>query len=417
MDYVINMKNELATLAERAELIKTGASDRLMTAEERTELKDNLAKQDVLREDIELRSGKQMAATPGRSPITAPTPKFKGFGDYAMAVRAAGMGDRGAHERLMAATTYNTEVTTTNDTGYAVIPDYKDAIDIYLRADDSFFNRIQKIPTQGYQVYVPVSNKTPEASYSGTGKGTWKAEGAALDQVKMDITQLAVTVEDFGAIINVSERALEDSTALGAYINVIAGEDLKHQLNVAILSGSGVSNQPKGVLAGAGLYKAPSGSQGKHVTFAHIKAMYMAMPQESRANAVWVANPGVETELWDLAMQFTSGSSSTSYPLYFPTGQGAVGTPPGTLLGRPIIYSAAAPVLGDVGDLSFVDFSKYWGATKTNYPKFESTPYLYWDQRLMSFRYVLRFGGTPRFASTLTRGGVTQSFYCAITAR
>ena len=105
------------------------------------------------------------------------------------------------------------------------------------------------------------------------------------------------------------------------------------------------------------------------------------------------------------------------FGVYMPPG-GITGAQYGTLLGRPIVMTEAAPALSSAGDISLCDFSEYIAITKGGVQADQSM-HFYFDQNVRAFRFVMRVGGQPWLSAAIARknGSNTLSHFVALGAR
>jgi HK97 family phage major capsid protein len=116
-----------------------------------------------------------------------------------------------------------------------------------------------------------------------------------------------------------------------------------------------------------------------------------------------------------MTMQFPG--TGTAVPAYLPPG-GLSAQPYGTLMGRPVISTEAAGALGDVGDISFVDFSQYMSVLKSGGVRQDISIHLFFDYDITAFRFVLRVGGQPWWNSPIARAnGLSRSPFVTLGAR
>jgi HK97 family phage major capsid protein len=123
--------------------------------------------------------------------------------------------------------------------------------------------------------------------------------------------------------------------------------------------------------------------------------MYARMLPSSLSRAVWIASPDTFAELATMALSVGTGGSA----VWLTDGTGA---PTLTLLGRPIIMSEKAPaVLGDQGDLSFVDFGMYLIGDRQNMTV-DSSPHVKFTSDKTTYRIIQRNDGRPWLQSAIT---------------
>jgi HK97 family phage major capsid protein len=83
-------------------------------------------------------------------------------------------------------------------------------------------------------------------------------------------------------------------------------------------------------------------------------------------------------------------------------------------MGRPIIPNESAPALGDAGDLTLVDFSKYLSVVKAGGIRSDVSIHLWFDYDVTAFRFVIRVGGQPWWSSAITPKNSVNTRSCIV---
>jgi HK97 family phage major capsid protein len=240
----------------------------------------------------------------------------------------------------------------------------------------------------------------------------WIGEGIQIPDSKPALTSADVKLNKLAALVPITEELLEDAPALNSYLVSKVPEKTSFALNDAIINGDG-TGKPLGLLASPALLTvdAEAGQTADTVTFANIIKMRTAMHSSGKARAVWLANPMIEEQLAMLSFPGTG----TAVPAYLPP-NGLSATPYGTLMGRPIITTEACADTGDVGDLIFADLSQYMTLTRRGFGlRQDMSIHLYFDYDIMTFRFILRFGGKPWWTAPI-KGKTANRKYSAFVA-
>ena len=348
---------------------------------------------------------------------------FKHFGQFLGAVRGASLHPSARDERLnigAAATTYANE-STGADGGFLVPPQYATEIMTVIESNDPLLARCRQIPVAGNAFVMPVSEET---AHGTTGvQSYWDNEAATITQTKPAFKNIEIKLNRLTALVPVTEEALEDSAALGAWVNQVAGEKMSFKVTDAILNGLG-TGQPLGILKAACLVTvSKETSQAANTVLAeNVLKMYSRMPVASRARAVWLVHSDVEALLPGMVVPVKNVAGTENVgggggPIYMPPG-GLSGSQYGTLLGRPIVPCEASPALSAAGDITLADFSQYIAITK-GAVKADQSMHFYFDQNMRAFRFVLRVGGQPWLSAAIARksGSSTLSHFVALGAR
>ena len=231
-------------------------------------------------------------------------------------------------------------------------------------------------------------------------------------------------IEREQAVLLAAEPPLPESlwsAALGAWIQLEAGEKMAFKVTDAILNGTG-AGQPLGVLKSGCLVTVTkeTNQAASTVLAENVLKMYSRMPARNRANAVWVINQDVEALLPQMAVAVKNVAGTENvggFPVYIPPG-GLTGAQYGVLLGRPIVMTEASPALSSAGDVVLGDFSQYVAITKGQV-RAEQSMHFYFDQNMRAFRFVMRMGGMPWLSAPIARknGSNTLSHFVALGAR
>jgi HK97 family phage major capsid protein len=111
-------------------------------------------------------------------------------------------------------------------------------------------------------------------------------------------------------------------------------------------------------------------------------------------DAVWLINPMVLPQL----IVMTIGNQ----PIWTPPNAGIANAPMGMLLGRPIMSQQHSKIVGDVGDIGFVNWRYVRSITKAGGIESASSMHLYFDQGINAFRFIFRVDAKPVLAAAVT---------------
>lgn len=339
---------------------------------------------------------------------------FRSQGEYLAAVVKASAKGSAPDPRLIAnaPTTYGQEGVGA-DGGFAVPPDFRTEIVKKVMGEDSLLSMTDQMTTSSNSITVPTDETTPWQS-SGGIQAYWESEGGQKTQSKPQLTEKTVKANKIIALVPMTDELLQDAPSMASYVSSKAPEKIDFKVNDAILNGSGVG-MPLGFLRSNALVTVPeqSGQAADTVVFQNIVNMYTRMTAAGKRRGVWIVNSDVEAQL--MQMQFPG--TGTAVPVYLPPG-GLSAQPYGTLMGRPVISTEAAPALGDVGDISFVDLSQYMSVVKAGGIRQDVSIHLFFDYDLTAFRFVLRVGGQPWWNAPIARNnGLSRSPFVTLAAR
>lgn len=444
------LKARLAELQDDATAIqaKADSEKRALTEEEETQLEGIFADFDATEKDItrrermEANAAKLSAPAPRKaSPnpvnnaesmevkdVRAPrmTAQERGrqgwqtFGDFATAIKNAAIG-RQIDDRLTNAslTTYGNEGVGA-DGGFAVPPDFRATIMQKVMGAESLLSRCDQIETSSYSITVP---KDETAPWGTAGiQGYWDGEAGTYTQKKHAFEQSTIKVNKLTGLVPVTDELLQDSPALGTYVQSRAATVLDFKVSDAIINGNG-AGMPLGILNAPCLV-----TQGKEssqvadtVHGLNLVKMWARMPSQWRSSAVWLCHPDVEPELLKAGLQVgpaAAGSATGGTLIYMPPG-GISQSPYATLFGRPVVPHQACAALGDVGDLIFANLGQYAAVMKAGGLRTDSSIHLWFDQSVTAFRFTLRMGGQPWWSAAISakNGSTTYGPFVALEAR
>jgi len=426
----------IAAARQVTELAATENRD--LSAEEQTTLDGHLAAAEALNASIDrenrlIEAERAVAGTslelPDDARIEAGAPQilndpqrgFQAFGQFLAAVRGAAVRPTAIDNRLSlsaAATTYANE-SNGADGGFLVPPQYASELMTVINDGEALLSRTRQIPVAGNSFIMPVNEQT---AHGTTGvQAYWDSEADAITPTKPIFKNVEIKLARLTAMVPVTEESLADANALGTFVQAAAGSVMAFKVTDAILNGNGVG-LPLGVLSAPCLVTVTkeTSQPASTVYAANVLKMYSRMPARNRARAVWVINQDLEAILpqMSVSVKNVAGSENVGgFGVYMPPG-GITGAQYGTLLGRPIVMTEAAPALSSAGDISLCDFSEYIAITKGGVQADQSM-HFYFDQNVRAFRFVMRVGGQPWLSAAIARknGSNTLSHFVALGAR
>lgn len=406
------LRQKLAGIHAEAEAIRNAAdaAGRELTAQEKTEINAKLSRFEDVKAEITAREALDAQAAALSAPvgqkvrpsvtggtILAATQGNWGFNDmgaYLKAVKNARLGSVDPRLAQNAVTTYGNE-TTPSDGAFALPPDFRAGINSMLSAQDSLVNRLDQIYTPNLTITMPMDEDAP---WTAAGiQVAAVAEGAAYTQTKPVLKTWTGTLAKIGGLISVSEEALEDGTQLGPYVQRKAADKLGYAMNAAVITAVGAAGNKIAVA------KQAAEAVGAAPAAATLYQMYAQLFTSFRQNAVWLANPSLETSFFAL-----NGTAALNYPIYIPAG-GVLGNPTSTLLGKPVIFVEGLAAKGITGSLFLVDLKQFYGVLKSSGVKSDFTSFFAFDQDLMSFKVSVRMAAKSKWSTVITRPDATSA--------
>jgi HK97 family phage major capsid protein len=260
-----------------------------------------------------------------------------------------------------------------------------------------------------------VSEKSrADGSRFGGVLGYWEGEADTITATKPKFYQVNLKLSKVTAAYYASDEVLSDAPLLQGMVNRMVPKELAFKLDDAIIRGTG-AGQPWGYLNGPALKSVSkeTGQAADTIKWENIKKMYAAMPAYNRRNAVWVANDECLPELMGMSMPV----GTAGVPVWLP-GNSAINQPFDTLINKPIFYAEQASALGDVGDISFVDFSQIQLIEKGGIQGASSIHVKFLESEQV-FRFIYRVDARPTWESPMTqyKGSATQSPFVVLAAR
>lgn len=278
--------------------------------------------------------------------------------------------------------------------------------------------RATVIPVSTLRTPIPMlDDESHSTSVFGGVVAHWTEEGASLTASEASFGRTVLDAKKLTAFSNAPNELVADSPAFNAFIDAVWPNAVRFFEDDAFITGSGVG-EPLGYLNGTGAIEvAKEAAQAADtIVFANVINMFSRMLPDSLQRAVWLAPPDALPQLLQLFHEPVAGQP-VSPSLWLNNGS-AVGAPPMTLLGRPVIFTEKAPKLGDAADLSFVDLAYYLIGDRQAMTVQASEHFRFQNDET-SYRIIQRVDGRPWVASALTpkNGGATLSPYVKLAER
>jgi HK97 family phage major capsid protein len=241
-------------------------------------------------------------------------------------------------------------------------------------------------------------------------------EGGTATQKKPKIGKWECRLEDLMGIAYVTERLMQDASAMASVFTEAFTDELGFVVDDEIYRGTGVG-QCMGLLNAACTVSVAkeSGQAADTIVAANLTKMWARILPRAKRRGVWFINTECTPQLDALSVAVGTGGEL----VYMPAG-GLSDSPFGRLKGRPVIEIEQAAALGDTGDILFADLNYYKLITKGGIQEAESihVQFLY-NERVL--RWVTRVNGTPKLKSAITpykgASGATLSPFVKLDAR
>lgn len=228
-------------------------------------------------------------------------------------------------------------------------------IDLVERNRLTLLDLIDRGQTDGNFEYVQVTGVTQNAAV--VPESTGPSDSAALKPVSDMTTQLAdAKVFTYADGYDVTNQLLADAPAFATYMDAQLDYSLSNVVEDKLLNGTGLSGQPKGILATTGVqeqtYVNAGGTVDDTTAMAFVKAVRKAITKVVRLAGGKVDAVVLSPEM-DEAIDLLQDDNGRFY------GQGPFGSGPGTLWGRPRVTSErlvdTQGLLGDFKQVALLD--------------------------------------------------------------
>jgi HK97 family phage major capsid protein len=267
--------------------------------------------------------------------------------------------------------------------------------------------RAMVVPMDGPSVPFPAVDETTHAgSVYGGITGSWVAEGEALPESEARFGRVVLRANKLVSYCEVpSELPMDAPQAFGGFIDGAMPSAISFFEDQAFLTGNGVG-KPLGALHAQNTALIPvakeSGQSADTIVWQNVIKMFSRMLPASLGSAVWVCSIDSFTELATMALTVGTGGSAVWL-------NNGVEGPPARILGRPVYFTEKAPKLGDLGDISFIDWRQYLLGDRQNM-RVESSQHYKFGNDMIVYRVIERVDGRPWMKSALTpANGSTQT--------
>ena len=311
-------------------------------------------------------------------------------GEFFQAVKMAEIYPGQEEHRLLAYKASGSNETEPSQGGYLLPPQIAAGIHSNMWGVGSVLSRFNPIRVTGNSLTINAVDETSRADGSRMGgvRGYWLAEAAQKTSSMPKFRQIELKLKKVAALCYATDELLADASALESWIGNEVPNELRFQVEAAIINGNGVG-KPVGILQSGSLISATRTDDNKIDAY-DIGRMW-ARRLTGYNDYVWFVNPAVYPQL----LNMTIGDM----PVYAPSVRPDV--PFGTLLGRPVIENEYCPALGDAGDILLASPSAYALITKGGIEA-ASSIHIKFDYDETAFRFVYRVDGQPYYTAAIT---------------
>jgi len=241
---------------------------------------------------------------------------------------------------------------------------------------------------------LPMQTKTHSIPSEDTALTVaWAIEAAALTQQDPTWAQVDITADKLYGRAKMSVEVVQDSSVgLLAWLLRVFSEKMARELDKQVVLGDGTLPELLGVRNGTGINALTSGTAaGRSLSWSLLVQTFTgASEQSARDDAVWIMSPAG----YALALGLVD---SNGMPIVHFGATATQGAPAGTILGRPIIVSAALGGASTLDDgtnteILFGSLSTFTAGTRMGM-SWDVTDQVGWANFQMDARLVGRFGG------------------------
>jgi HK97 family phage major capsid protein len=268
-----------------------------------------------------------------------------------------------------------------------------------MEEDFNILSYVSPIPVQGNSLKVRARDDKSRAdgARSGGVLGYWLAEGGQGTNVKPTYRTISLTLNKVMILIPASEELLEDSTAAESEIMGTAADELRFQINDALINGNGVG-KPMGMLSATCKVTVTRGTASR-ITGVDIDAMWARRAKASGQGMMWLGNQAIEPDLAFLNYTTTNTAATWAYT----PGSAFNGGNMPRLKGKDVVYNEYCANLGTSGDLILFDPSAIACAVKSTGVRSAVSTHLRFDYDESVFKFTYRIDARPYWDAALTR--------------
>lgn len=280
--------------------------------------------------------------------------------------------------------------------GGFLLPVDKRQLQVLLVPPEAICGKTDILLTPSNAVTLPVDDDPVWSSVVG---GSDVAEGGSLTEGKVPFKSLTLSLVKKGTLVRVTSEMLEDGTNIGPYVLNKTAQKLSWALDKTCFTAFNASG------AKITIAKTGGAAAGSAPDLANVQAMWTKMLVQHRSNAIWLANPQLETAMQKYSV---TGANSGIFPIYIPAG-GISEAPYAKLYGRPVIYSELCPAVGSEGDLMLVDPSSFFCVLKSGGPRTDVSIHSEFVKDVVAYRSYVRVVCASKFSAAITRGDGTTA--------
>lgn len=329
--------------------------------------------------------------------------KFNNWGTYMSAIWSRNQSREALDARAEIMKVQNAFGSTVPSDGGFLIPEMLRSELLRVALEQSVVRqRARVVPMETLSVPYPTIDSVSNASSVHGGLvGYWTEEGGALTDSAPKFGRVVLTAKKLTIYSEIPNELLQDSLiSLESFMDEAFPDALNFFEDVAFVGGTGVG-EPLGFLgADAAVSVTKETGQGAAtILWENIVKAYSRMLPGSLGRAVWVCHIDTFPELATMALSVGTGGSA----VWIGNGVGTdgSGTPPVTILGRPVVFTEKVSSVGTAGDVNFVDFGYYLVGDRQVMQADSSSEYKFGNDKT-AYRVIERVDGRPWIQSAIT---------------
>ncbi|TSA53807.1 MAG: phage major capsid protein [Planctomycetaceae bacterium] len=354
-----------------------------------------------------LKDFKPAKETPFSTGEEDPTGGFVNFADFAKEVYDAGENCTNPSERLKGWLGKSNAISKTVGSpaqsagslqagGALIPPEYSNTALTKAKERSQIMSAARVIPMSSNVIEIPYIKdfNNSNGTVAGNVKFRWVAENAAATGNDVEFDMIELKLREANCLVYVGNRLMDFSpVSIQPFITTAVDDALDLALANAFINGTG-AGQPKGILNSDVLVSVAKETGQLADTLVYENTLKM-LARFYGNTGVWYANRTIIPQLGVMQVSVGTGGSAVFLA-------GGAGSQFGTALhGAPLHYEQVMPILGDVGDLTFCDWSQYLIGQFTGAPgmKMTESAHLKFDYRQHAFQFTFYVDGQPWWPS------------------
>ncbi|MBA7579534.1 hypothetical protein ES708_21405 [subsurface metagenome] len=285
--------------------------------------------------------------------------------------------------------------------GFLLLPELFEAQLMDLNLSEEIIRtrcKVYGIPrAKGNTISIPCYEDTAHQTSIAGVIAYWKPEKGALTESTPTLRKVAMTVNKLTCLSDSSNELIEDSAIpISEMIGYLFRSAIGFEFDKVGIGGTG-GGQPLGFRNSPAVITIAkeSGQDADTICYENLVNIFARLPVNSykKPSTIWISSISNIPQLLKIGIKI--GTSGWYVPI-FKEESGRY-----YILGKEVLFSEHASLLGEEGNLMLVDLSQYALAIKAGI-RIESSIHDKFTTDMSTFRAVIRFDGTPLINSALT---------------